>query len=107
CNEDKHETFPLVGSSVDVKVTPTPDNDAQIRVAYKRSGPFEEGTEILRVVGKHTRPNSKMSVQTEFWVREAFSKTGPAAGSFIGDQLKDIYNDIIEEVLPRFSRFFV
>jgi hypothetical protein len=47
-----------------------------------------------------------MAVQAEFWVREAFDEVGPAAGSFLGQQLKDIYNDVVAEVWPRFREFF-
>lgn len=106
CNEDKHETFPLMASAVEAKVTPAAGNEAKIRVRYQRHGPFEDGAELLRIEGKYTRPNSRMAVQTEFWIREAFSPTGPASGNFIGPQLRDIYNDVIEEVIPKFREFF-
>jgi hypothetical protein len=102
CNPDKHETIPVVGSSVKTKATILLSHDMKIRIPYKRSGPFHEGTEILRIVGKHTSPDAAMKVQAEFWVHEAFGKTGPAAGAFLSQQLEDIYNDIIEQVLPRF-----
>jgi hypothetical protein len=106
CNEDKHETLPLVFSSVEIKTTILSDRDIDIRIPYKRRGPFSEDTEILRIVGKHTGPNPDMQVQTEFWVAEAFDKSGPAAGRLILDQLREILRDLTEEVFPQFGRFF-
>lgn len=102
-NIDKHRHLVLSGAvTTKTSATLNPSSrDVRVAIAQRTDvqyGPFDDQTDILRLLVDIIGPNPYVKVDTHMDIDVSFPKTGPAPGQFVHPVLVGIYNHIVREV---------
>lgn len=106
-NPHKHRRLLAAGSAITrtrLRILDDPTGPVSIQLISGRSGPFEDGTEMLRfrIMGS-AQPEAKMQFNVAFGV--AFTEQGPASGAEVIETLERIRDHIRDDIFPELEPF--
>jgi hypothetical protein len=103
-NVDKHRHLVFTGSAeVRQEITLLPDSqDCELIAAQAevRSGPFNDQTDVARVLIRRTGANPRPKLDTYITIDITFPPAGPAPGKLVTKELERIWLHIKNEVFP-------
>lgn len=103
-NMDKHRHLVFTGyAEIAQQITLLPESqDCEIvgLSSEVRIGPFDDHTDVARVLIRVTGPKPQPKLDTYITIDISFPETGPAAGKLVLKELERLYLHIKKEVFP-------
>lgn len=103
-NIDKHRHLVFTGAAtVKQEITLLPNSEDCELIGLQsevRTGPFDDHTDVARLLIRRTGPNPRPKLDTYITIDIAFPKAGPAAGELVLKALERIFVHIRKEIFP-------